>query len=286
MSILRAASPALIALLESNQFIIQHLYTITLRDGTIYRYTDCEIDLSVGGHVFSATDLLIERGPLVSKIGIQVDNLQVDIWADAGNMMLGMPFLQLAHNGGLDGARLKMEQIFMATLGDTSAGAITRFEGRLAVDELTRFSARLTAHSDLELLNVQLPRNVFQPGCWNALYDVNCSVVKSSKAVSGTVSAGSTVRSINCSLAQAADYFTLGTIEFQTGANAGVVRTVSAYAPGMVAISLPLKAAPQAGDTFKAYPGCDGRQVTCSGKFNNLPRFRGQPYVPSPETAY
>lgn len=286
MSILRAASPALIALLDSNQFIIQHLYTITLRDGTVYRYTDCEIDLVVGAQVFLATDLLIERGQLASKVGIQVDNLQLDIWADDGMVILGMPFLQLAHIGGLDGARLRMDQIFMGSMGDTSAGALTRFEGRLTVDELTRFSARITVHSDMELLNVQLPRNVFQPGCWNALYDVNCSVVKASKAVSGVVGAGSTVRSINCNLAQAADYFTLGTIEFQTGANAGVVRSVRAYAPGVVQITLPLRAVPQAGDTFKAYPGCDGRQVTCSGKFNNLSRFRGQPYVPVPETAY
>ena len=286
MSILRSSSPELIALLDSNQFIIQHLYTITLRDGTAYRYTDCEIDLPVGGHVFLATGLLIERGELASKVGIQVDSLQVDIWADDGTVMLGMPFLQLAHNGGLDGARLRMDQIFMATMGGTSAGALTRFEGRLSVDELTRFQARLTAHSDMELLNVQLPRNVLQPGCWNALYDTSCAVVKSGKAVSGVVSAGSTVRSINCNLAQAADYFTLGTIEFQTGENAGVVRSVRAYAPGVVEIALPLRAVPQTGDTFNAYPGCDGRQATCSGKFSNLSRFRAQPYVPVPETAY
>jgi hypothetical protein len=32
------------------------------------------------------------------------------------------------------------------------------------------------------------------------------------------------------------------------------------------------------------YPGCDKQQATCRGKFANLARFRGQPYVPAPET--
>ncbi len=286
MSILRAASPALIALLASNQFIYAHLYTFVLKNGTTFRFTDCEMDLSVNSEVFVSTSLLIERGQLSSKTGIQVDSLQLDVWSEQGTLLLGLPFLQLTHVGGLDGARCKMEQIFMPTLGDTSAGAITRFEGRLSVDELTRFSARKTAHSDIELLNIQLPRNVFQPGCWNALYDTNCGVVKATKGINDVVLSGSTLRSINCSLSQASGYFTLGTIEFTAGANAGVVRSIRAYEPGVVQITLPLRSAPQIGDSFTVYPGCDGRQSTCLTKFNNLPKFRGQPYVPTPETAF
>jgi hypothetical protein len=39
------------------------------------------------------------------------------------------------------------------------------------------------------------------------------------------------------------------------------------------------------GADFLAYPGCDRLQATCSGKFANLPNFRGCPFIPVPETA-
>ena len=47
----------------------------------------------------------------------------------------------------------------------------------------------------------------------------------------------------------------------------------------------PLPAAVANGDTFQVWPGCDKVQATCSGKFANLARFRGQPYIPMAETA-
>jgi len=47
----------------------------------------------------------------------------------------------------------------------------------------------------------------------------------------------------------------------------------------------PLPFAPNAGDAFTAYPGCDKTQNTCTAKFNNLANFEGFPYVPAPETA-
>ncbi len=284
---MRSASDALVALLNANQFVMADLYTITLATGDAFYYADYDVDLVYGGHVYKSNDLQISRSGIRCVAGIEVDTLNVDIVADASHNMLGIPFLQVAHNGGLDGARMMVERVFMPLDNptDTSAGGLLLFAGEINVDEIDRGMARLSVLSDLALLNVQMPRNIYQAGCLHTLFDVGCALSKAAWAATSTVAAGSTNTQINCGLTQAADYFTLGTITFSSGPNAGVSRTVKAYSPGSITLSPPLKAVPTTGDAFTAYPGCDKQQSTCNTKFNNLPRFRGFPYIPIPETA-
>ena len=284
---MRAASAALIALLNDNQFVMADLYTITLATGDAFYYADYDADLIVGGNVYQSNNLQISRSGIRTIAGIEVDTLSVDIAADASHTMLGTPFLQIAHNGGLDGARLQVDRVFMPINNptDTSAGVLALFAGEINVDEIDRGTARLSVLSDIALLNVQMPRNIYQAGCLHTLFDAGCGLSKAAFAAASTVAAGSSQTQINCGLAQAADYFSLGTITFSSGPNAGVSRTVKAYSPGIITLSLPLKAMPTTGDAFTAYPGCDKQQATCTTKFNNLPRFRGFPYIPIPETA-
>ena len=45
----------------------------------------------------------------------------------------------------------------------------------------------------------------------------------------------------------------------------------------------PLPYVPTSGDAFTAAQGCDHTMATCSAKFNNLPNFRGYPFVPPPQ---
>ena len=85
-------------------------------------------------------------------------------------------------------------------------------------------------------------------------------------------------------MAQAAGYFDLGVVKFTSGANNGVARTVKRHTSGQLVTLQPLPAAVANGDTFQVWPGCDKLQGTCSGKFANLARFRGQPYIPMAET--
>ena len=86
--------------------------------------------------------------------------------------------------------------------------------------------------------------------------------------------------------AQAAGYFDQGIVSFTSGANAGLTRTVKSYDPATgFTFALPLPVAPSAGDTMTARPGCDKTLAQCRSKFNNANRFRGYPWVPTPETA-
>lgn len=282
---MKSASPSLIDLLDSNQFIMADLYTLTTVTGVVSRYTDYDIDLVVGGHVFDSQGPMLSRSRVRTVVGIEVDSLDLTIQANETHLLMGAPILQIAHNGGLDGARLQLERIFMGAPGDTSAGTLILFEGRVSDVQVSRTEAKLTIKSDIELLNIKMPRNLYQPGCLNTLFDSGCGLTKSTWGVPGTVSNGATVSDIPCSLAQSAAYFDAGTITFTSGGNAGVTRTVKRYQPGQIVPSLPFKSAPQPGDSFIAYPGCDKTQAACQSKFANLARFRGFPYVPIPETA-
>jgi len=173
----------------------------------------------------------------------------------------------------------------MSAWGQAPAGALWLFEGRVADLEVGRTTAKIRVKSDLDLLNVQMPRNLYQPGCLHTLYDAGCTATKASFGFASTAASGSTVALVRCGLAQGADYFTLGTITFTAGANVGVSRSVKKYTTGALQLMRPLINPPGVGDAFIAYAGCDKSTSTCQARFSNLANYRGFPFVPAPEMA-
>lgn len=283
---MKSASSALTALLNSSQtFVMADLYTITLVGGFVVRYTDAGSDLTVGGNVFSSSGPIITRTRTRTVIGVEVDSLNLTLTAQSQHLLNGASWLAAIRAGALDGGRVLLERVFMPSWGDTSAGSLILFGGRVAGVELGRTEAKITVKSDLELLNIKMPRNLYQPSCPNALFDAGCGLAKSAWAVSGSVTTGGDKRVIGASaLNQGGGWFDQGTIAFSSGVNAGVTRSVRAYVPGSVTLALPLVSPCSAGDAFTIYPGCDKTQATCSAKFSNLPNFRGFPFVPVPES--
>lgn len=225
------------------------------------------------------------------KVGVAVDQLVFDVLP--GNAtVLGESFLAAVLQGVFDSAELTLERAFMGAYGDTSSGTVILFAGRVADIDCGRSLATFTVNSHLELLNISLPRNLWQASCVNNLGDASCTVDLSGYAVSGAAATGSTASVVAASLGNATGYFDLGKIIFTGGANAGLWRGVkswvagSAGASGTVSLLAPFPAAPAAGDGFTIYPGCD-KSLGANGcaKFSNTAHFRGFPYVPTPETA-
>lgn len=284
---MKTASAELITLLTtSRQFVLADLYAFTLLSGTILRYAAADVDIIFGGYTYSGRGPLFTRGRTRVVIGVEVDTLDLTVAADDTHLVGSVPFLQAVLAGALDGAQVTLSRVFAGDWGVTPAGAVVLFSGRVAESTVSRTEARLTVRSDLEILNTQMPRNLYQPGCGNTLFDAGCGLVKSAFAVNSAVAAGSTLVLINCALAEASGWYDLGTVTFTGGPNAGVSRSVKKYLPGALTLSYPLPKQPTVGDTFTAYPGCDKQQATCaSAKFNNLTRFRGFPYIPEPEAA-
>jgi hypothetical protein len=261
----KSASSATQAILAAGQFLRADLYTFTLVGGTVLRYTTADVPLIVGGAQY-LSGLNIRRGSLRQSAGLEVASLDLTIEPQPDNAagpvtVSGVPFLAGVRAGLFDGARVLMQKLFLTSWADTSPGAVAWFQGRVNEARAGRVSASLTLHSDLELLNVAMPRNILQAGCLH------------------TFASG---------LTQADGYFDLGRITFLSGPNFNVSRTVrrSFNASGVVELVSPLPTAPGVGDTFAIRAGCDKRQTTCETKFANLARFRGYPYIPVPETLY
>lgn len=284
---MRAASAKLIALLDADQFVMADLYTITTVQGDEFRYTNYDFDLTVAGQTYSSSGPIISREGISLSLGIEVDNLSISIDCIDDNEWNGINVVQAFHNGQLDGARFKLERIFMdmATPTDTSAGTIKLFEGRIIEPDLDRNSIQASVASDLDELNVQMPRNLYQPGCVNTLFDSACGLLRQNFMVQTTIETGSTSARILCQVNQPQGWFTQGVIEFLDGGNAGLKRTVRLHESGALLLTLPLLEVPQAGQRIKVYPGCDKRLETCQNRFNNFARFRGEPFIPVPETA-
>lgn len=284
---MKSASPALIALLNSQQFYMTDLLTLTLIGGGVIRLASTDIDIVSGGHTFGSSGPFFERGRTRTVIGVEVDTLDLTFYANSSHTISGQPFIQAVCEGVLDGAYVLLERTFMASWGDTSAGTVVLFSGRVSdLPSVGRTEVKVNVKSDLELLNVKMPRNLWQPPCPHTLFDAGCGLSKAAWGVAGTALAGSTVPAVVVSLPQYPGWFDLGSISFTSGANAGVTRTVRSYVPGTLQLINPLPNAPAPGDAFTVYPGCDHQQATCSGKFNNLANFRGCPYIPIPESAY
>lgn len=264
------------------------LYTLTLGNGTTYRWSGSDIALTGGGNTWVPGPGL-ERTAVKFTVGISVDSLTVtvtDIAATTINAQALIPFIRA---GGLYGARLQLDKAFWGP-GDTApVGALLWFPGRVADVECDRYAAQLTIKSDLELLDVMVPRELYQAGCLNTVYDSACGKARSSYTATGTTSSASDSRRITFAhaLPQAAGYFDLGVVTFTGGANAGISRTVKSHTtgtPGSITVLQPWPFAVASGDAYRIYPGCDKTQSTCTTKFGNLLRFRGMPYIPVPET--
>ncbi|MFP0620165.1 DUF2163 domain-containing protein, partial [Acinetobacter baumannii] len=213
---MRKASDKLIRLLDADQFIMADLYTITTIQGIEYHYTNYDVDLVVDGKVFHSNGPIISREGISLSLGIEVDNLSITIETTENTMFGDVPVAQAFHNGILDGSRFKLERIFMDinTPTDTSAGTMVLFEGRIIEPEFDRYEIKASVVSEIDDLKVQMPRNLYQPGCLNTLFDQACGLLSSEFAVDTTIGANSTLNRIHCDLSHPQGWFTQGVVEF------------------------------------------------------------------------
>ena len=261
------------------------LYTFTLKSGAMFRYTSWDTNLVVMGNTFLTGPPNIARSAIEEKLGMDVATLELTIEANLTDTVNGIPVLQAIGRGLVDGAGLRIDRLFIDA-GGNQIGTVVRFSGFIGqVEELTRSAAKITVNAATAFLNMQLPAILLQPGCTNTLFDPRCGLFKARFANNLTVQAGSTVNKLITTSSQPDTYFDNGQLIFTSGANNGLVKAIRQFIGGVIFFNSPLPFAPNAGDAFTAYPGCDKTQATCTTKFNNLANFEGYPYVPAPETA-
>lgn len=295
------------AILATRNFSVAQLYTFTLSDGTVLRYTDADIDLTLSGNTYSCGG---QTGPFFGadnktgnnkvrahwKLGTDVDTLVFDVFPKNGTIE-GIPFLQACVAGFFDNADCVVDRVYMphGSYGDTSAGKLNIFTGRVGDVDASRSMATFTVNGLTVLLRQMLPRNVYQPSCLNTLYDSACTLSRSSFSSAAKVSSGCTVSTIlSTGLTSVSNRFTLGSLKFTGGQNSGFQRGVKQYthstgsSASTVTLMSPFPFAAASSDPFTIYAGCNkilnDANNGCAS-FNNTPNFRGMPYLPQPVTA-
>jgi uncharacterized phage protein (TIGR02218 family) len=279
----RAAPDAPIAFAECFTFI-----TTT---GTVYTWTSVDYDVVFNGFTFNASGPLVSGLKYKGSVGLEVDKQQITIAARPTDLINGAPFLIALRDGAFDGAPVYRDRVFLTAPGGAVAGGVRLFQGRIStVDNVGRTQATLTVASDLVILDYDMPRNLFSPTCLHVLYDAGCGIIRGTFSLDGNCEAGSNSGTIIFSSARKGD--AQGSLVFTSGANSNVRVTIKSVilngggTPIGYNLMYPLPFAPATGDAFNVAFGCDHTQSTCVAKFNNLPNFRGFPYVPPPQLAF
>ena len=285
---MRTISPALQALLNSNQFVICNLFKFTFVNGQVFYWTDADIDIvaSDSAQVYSCTGPQISGARYHVTRGMSVDELELAILFQQGDTIFGVSWPIAARSGALDGAKVEIYRAFLADWTST-AEKLLIFRGSVSVPSHGEMEVTLRVVSDVAKLNMAVPKLKFQSGCVRTLYDDGCGVSKVPFQATGVVNTVTSNNKFTTNLNKPNGYYSLGYVVFTSGLNSGVWRSVKQHwnAGGQLELSLPTFMDIAPGDTFIILPGCDRTQGAngCT-KFNNLAKFKATPNVPAPET--
>jgi uncharacterized phage protein (TIGR02218 family) len=155
--------------------------------------------------------------------------------------------------------------------------------GRFLDTEFRGHEATLNCEPLTISLKASAPRRPYSKNCPLTLYDeFTCKADRESFKVEGdgTVVSGSTISIVGAE-AKPDNWFAGGYILYTNSVTGqlefrGVESSLAAG--GLLTLSFPPR---NMSGTVKAFAGCDHTVATCTTKFDNLPRYGGQPLIPT-----
>jgi len=243
---------------------------LTRRDGVEFAFTDCDVDLIVGGVTFEASAALTPS-EAVASVGMAVDEQEVS----GGLKSDRITEAELAA-GVYDGASVRVVEIDWRTrqivdvVGVYALGQVSRTE--------SAFSAELRSRAGV--LAQKRGRYVVTV-CDAELGDARCGVNLDALRVSSAVSViqGETDFLAGGLGGTNASTFSGGLLTWISGANIGQVQEVRAHRGRLVGLWRPPLFDMDSGDQFQIVPGCDKAFRTCRAQFGNGDNFRGFPSI-------
>ncbi len=274
---MKSLAPALQSHLDEGTTTLAWCWRITRADGVSFGFTDHDRTLSFDGTGFEP-----ESGLTASEVRSGSD-LSVDA-QDAEGVLTSD---RITETDILDGCWDNAEvEVWRVNWQATSQRVLMR---RGAIGQIRR--GRLAFVAEVRSLAHVLGQTVgrtFQATCDAALGDVRCGVDLDASAFKGTGAVIDILRDRAFTASGLASFtsgwFTFGTAEWTSGANAGRRTEVLGHdiADGIAILTL-LEASVRpivGGDTFIVRAGCDKRMETCGAKFANVASFRGFPHIP------
>lgn len=216
---------------------IGEIYTFTLQNGEILRYTTSDADIVHGGNVYSASGPIIEGLKYNSSVGLDVDQQEITISVNyaAPNppTIDGVPLMQAIVMNLMDGCEIQREWIFYSDrVGGTEIDSIVRYKGIFIEVKPGRLEAKVTVANSLVSLTQDMPRRTFSPTCQHMFGDSGCQVsLLGSTVWTSTTTSGTTSSIIHTSAASTVQIG--GTISFSSGPNSGQTRQIISAVGGI-----------------------------------------------------
>ena len=274
---MKSLSPTFQAYLDEGTTTLAWCWRITRADGVTFGFTDHDRTLT-----FNGTEFEPESGLTASEVRSGSD-LSVDA-QDAEGVLTSDRITETdILDGCWDNAEVEVWRVNWQAMSQRvlmRRGAIGQIRrGRLAFVAEVRSLAHVLG---------QTVGRTFQATCDATLGDARCRVDLEDSAFRGTGAVIDPLRDrafTASGLASfAAGWFTFGTVEWTSGANAGRRTEVLGHdiADGIAVLTLleaPVRSI-AGGDGFIVRAGCDKRMETCGAKFANVANFRGFPHIP------
>lgn len=266
--------------LDSGATTMVYCWKVTKKDGTVQGFTECDIDIVFDGLTYLASSGFTAT-TMTSDLDLSVDNLNVE----------GVLSSESINEGDLSAGMYDNAEVelFWVNALDTSM-RVQIMKGNIG--EVKRQESSFSA--ELRSLSHNLQQasgRTYKRYCDATLGDSRCGVDMTDTRLfsSGSISAVESNSSFTISVAanNVDDNFSLGTLEFTSGLNSGLIFGVKLHSvfvetkidlwqktPYDVAVS----------DTFIIRVGCRKDFGTCRFKFLNHVRFRGFHLIPGVDT--
>ncbi|HEY2178092.1 MAG TPA: phage BR0599 family protein [Caulobacteraceae bacterium] len=228
---------------------------------------------------------------------IAVDEQTLTLTPNLGptpSLIDGVPLLAAIRSRALTGAIIQRDRWFFDADYNPVGGAKMFYGYASSIDKLSRTQASLKVKAATVLLNIQMPRNLYQPNCVYTVYSGDsthgCGAVKSSFVQHGVVGSSPSRSVIPWSGGVPGSIpFANGEVFFETGPAINQTRTIRAYDGTNLYLQYPLTVPPLAGDQFAAYPGCNRADPLAAGStsdcifFSRQGAYRAAPRTPQNE---
>lgn len=268
------------------------LFVFTLVDGTVFRWTSWDRDLTFQGETYASKAPWLECSDWNVANTMEVPELKIYLRAFNTGFNGGAAIKTQIHNGLFDGCVVLMSTAVMVVPG-VVYDTIDLFGGKVAGIDTAGATCTIDVRGKVNDLDQYAPHNLFQTGCNHRFCDAGCTLVQS--AYTSDFTAGSSGLSSSfipwsgAAPGNATNYQN-GEITMTSGVASGQTRTVVQATSEGLTLAYPLYETPEPGDAFTAFEGCDktydsGSGQSCTDRANTQ-HYKGYEFVPPPNSSY
>ena len=156
---MKTASDVIKTCLAAESMECCDLYTLTLANGTAYRFANYDRDVTYGGYMYDHFKFAFKRDQVKLQGAPSVDTLGVSVYCTPDDKLGGVPFMQACHNGMLDDSMMALSRAYF--VDGECIGVLPIFSGRCEVSSSGGLAVKLNIKSVLQGLAALLPIRIF-----------------------------------------------------------------------------------------------------------------------------